>query len=162
MKKFSFSRIVSLIATISVLGVSLSSVAAVTLYRGVGLNNPGTGKVGLSPGTFRFNPELSTFDSIASAVAAASAAGIQPSPCYYTLDVIASQVVGASGPVSGLPVGYVALYDGGTAPNIPPGHWSISQPGGMSAASAAAAVSTHAQLNRGRLVNGAHNNPPCN
>jgi hypothetical protein len=84
MKKFNFSRILSLVVGGIILGVCLTTMAVVTLYRGVDVT-PSTGMAKLAnPGAFRFDPvsgvpavALSIFDSILSAIAANRAY-----PCY--------------------------------------------------------------------------------
>jgi hypothetical protein len=159
MKKIPFSRILSLVIGGLILGACLTTMAAVTLYRGVGVSNPNTGRATLNPGAFRFDPvsgvpgsvELSTFDSI---VAASAANGAYP--CYLTFTASAVPVVGASGVVLGLP-GYVATYD-----NNPAGHWSIMAPAGVSSAVARGDVSVYAQAGRPGVLVSTVQQPNCN
>jgi len=101
------------------------------------------GRATLSPGQFAFNPTLSTF--------APPAVAPVLKACKYRFTVVGVPtpvVVGASGPVQGLP-GYVATFN-----DQPPGHWDMAIPPGQTAASAAAGVSAYAQQNRGNLQQG--------
>ena len=108
------------------------------------------GRATLSPSQFGFNPTLSTF--------APPAVAPVLKACKYRFTVVGVPtpvVVGANGPVQGLP-GYVATFN-----NQPPGHWDIAIPPGQTAASAAAGVSAYAQLNRGSIQQGT-SPVPCN
>jgi hypothetical protein len=155
MKKFPFSRILSLAIGGIILGVCLTTMAAVTLYRGVDANK--TGKANLSPSAFRFDPvsgvpnavELSTFNSIDAASA------VKPYPCFLTFSASAVSMVGATGAVSGLP-GYIATYD-----NDPAGHWSIMAPLNVSSSVARSAVSSYAQAGRPGVLASTVIQPNC-
>lgn len=113
------------------------------IYRG--LNADKNGKVQLNPGTFRFNPGLSTFNT-PSVVSA----------CNFRFTVKTNEHEspdpGYTGEVEGLE-GYEAHFN-----NDPPGHWDIHQPEGVSEEDAAKAVSEYAKAHRGdRVVNGSRN-----
>lgn len=113
----------------------------VQIDRGVDASD--SGRATLSPGQFRFNPDLSTFAIGASAPVA--------KPCLYRFTAVgvpSPPTVGASGAIQDLQ-GYVATFD-----NNPPGHWGIAAPAGTSPASAAAAVSAYAQAHRQNVVPG--------
>lgn len=152
MTKFSYSKILSFLIGVSVF-VGCQSVMAVPIYRGVDASP--NGRASLAPGQFNFNPTLSTFDLPANAPV--------QKPCNYQFDVTGGNlspipVVGEhgdiTGPGLGLP-GYTATFD-----DNPHGHWGITQPNGVSADQAKAAVSLLAQANRGNVVNGTQVN--CN
>jgi hypothetical protein len=159
MKKFNFSRILSLIVGGIILGVCLTTMAAVTLYRGVEVT-PSTGMAKLAnPNAFRFDATsgvsgvaLSTYNSKSAAVAAN-----RDYPCYLTFSVSAVSAVGATGPVSGLPPGYFAVYDDLDARVR--GHWSISAPLANTSSVAASDVMVYAAAYRSAVVaSGAQNN----
>ncbi len=129
------------------LGVSSAWAFDVDVYRGVDANAV-TGRATLSPSQFRFNPDLSTFNTTA-------ATG---KPCNYrfTITGVANNPAqqGDQGTVhfagASLPVGvYTATFN-----NLPPGHWSIDHPGAINADAAKLAIGTYAQANRGNVVGG--------
>lgn len=105
----------------------------VDVYRGVDAKP--NGKAVLSPSQFRFNPTLSTFRL-------PTDAPVQK-PCQVRFVITglpnSPPVAGDSGAVQNL-AGYTATFD-----NNPAGHWSIQQPGGVSADDAKTAVSNYAK-----------------
>ncbi|MBZ0091659.1 MAG: hypothetical protein K8F27_05495 [Sulfuricellaceae bacterium] len=131
----------------SSLGASPAWAFNVDVYRGVDVN-AANGRATLSPSQFRFNPDLSTFNT-------AAATG---KPCNYrfTITGVANNPAqqGDQGTVlfagASLPVGvYTATFN-----NIPLGHWRIDHPGTINADAAKLAIGTYAQANRGNIVGG--------
>jgi hypothetical protein len=114
-----------------------------SIYRGV--NASSNGNANLSPGQFRFNNDLSTFNQAS-----------QNHPCNYSFTVTGvpnnPAQVNDEGNVSGL-IGYRAKFD-----NNPQGHWSVIKPANVTADQAKQAVSDYAKTHRGNVVNGSQNN----
>lgn len=116
---------------------------AFDVYRGV--DAAANGNARLNPGTFRFNPELSTFSP---RVRTGGKCNVR-----FTVQNLPNNPPqqGDQGDVAGLPQhngnSYTATFD-----NVPPGHWSVAQPAGVLAATAQQEVSQWAQANRANVV----------
>lgn len=129
--------------------VAAADARAFEIFRSVAHNNNGVAT--LSPSQFSFNAgPLSTFDW----------AHRPNSNCYVEFRVqnLPNDPPQANdaGTVQGL-AGYTATFD-----NNPAGHWSITRPGGTSAAQARIDVSNYARGDvANNVVNNSQNDPNC-
>ncbi len=116
--------------------------STICLYRGVSAKSNGNASLG--PGTFKFNPGLSTFNY-------ENTSGPKPPDCYFVFSVTNPNPGTPVAPLTQLPVNGVAGCDA-IFDNTPAGHWDILP----SMQCDASVISAYAQSHRSDVANGSN------